>query len=238
MAGVSIHVAPCVRSLTTGLCLAPSRRRNGRGKARNSRGAELSAFEASAGSSQVRHSLGCQITDVSRRKRPLKGVESSTRRRSQPTGSSRKGHVQASGALGSSRESLYEAFPSQLSAQRKRVIHQSYGPLFPSESFVDKCLLSSAMSGPLSSRRALDDRLTAGAYWSRGEGSMSKSFSDSAYKFNLEEYMVTVDRPLGIRFALTDEGVVIAESLMKHVWGHHPSIPLITVPLPIFPLFL
>jgi hypothetical protein len=37
------------------------------------------------------------------------------------------------------------------------------------------------------------------------------------YKINLDEYMVTLDRPLGIRFAQTLDGKIFVEALAKQV---------------------
>lgn len=39
--------------------------------------------------------------------------------------------------------------------------------------------------------------------------------NDSAFKMNLNEYLVTLDKPLGIRFALTSDGKIIVHSLAK-----------------------
>lgn len=41
--------------------------------------------------------------------------------------------------------------------------------------------------------------------------------NDSAFKMNLNEYLVTLDKPLGIRFALTSDGKIIVHSLAKGV---------------------
>lgn len=41
------------------------------------------------------------------------------------------------------------------------------------------------------------------------------SNNDSGFKMNLNEYLVTLDKPLGIRFALTSDGKIIVHSLAK-----------------------
>lgn len=41
------------------------------------------------------------------------------------------------------------------------------------------------------------------------------SNNDSAFKMNLNEYLVTLEKPLGIRFALTSHGKIIVHSLAK-----------------------
>ncbi|KAJ1381863.1 hypothetical protein SESBI_44786, partial [Sesbania bispinosa] len=38
---------------------------------------------------------------------------------------------------------------------------------------------------------------------------------NSAFKMNLNEYLVTLEKPLGIRFALTADGKIIVHSLTK-----------------------
>lgn len=43
------------------------------------------------------------------------------------------------------------------------------------------------------------------------------SNNDSGFKMNLNEYLVTLDKPLGIRFALTSDGKIIVHSLAKGV---------------------
>jgi len=43
------------------------------------------------------------------------------------------------------------------------------------------------------------------------------SNNDSAFKMNLNEYLVTLEKPLGIRFALTSHGKIIVHSLAKGV---------------------
>ena len=39
----------------------------------------------------------------------------------------------------------------------------------------------------------------------------------SVYKMNLNEYMVTLEKPLGIRFALSVDGKIFVHSLQKGV---------------------
>lgn len=46
---------------------------------------------------------------------------------------------------------------------------------------------------------------------------MSTSSSSAALKMNLNEYMVTLEKPLGIRFALSVDGTVFVHSLKKGV---------------------
>lgn len=41
--------------------------------------------------------------------------------------------------------------------------------------------------------------------------------NDTNYKMNLNEYMVTLEKPLGIRFALSVDGNVFVHSLRKGV---------------------
>jgi hypothetical protein len=41
--------------------------------------------------------------------------------------------------------------------------------------------------------------------------------NNSAFKMNLNEYLVTLEKPLGIRFALTSDGKIIVHSLAKGV---------------------
>lgn len=41
--------------------------------------------------------------------------------------------------------------------------------------------------------------------------------NETPYKMNLNEYMVTLDRPLGIRFALSTDGRIFVHSLIKGV---------------------
>lgn len=41
------------------------------------------------------------------------------------------------------------------------------------------------------------------------------SSSNSVYKMNLNEYMVTLDKPLGIRFALSLDGKIFVHALKK-----------------------
>ena len=41
--------------------------------------------------------------------------------------------------------------------------------------------------------------------------------NDTTYKMNLNEYMVTLEKPLGIRFALSVDGNVFVHSLRKGV---------------------
>lgn len=45
------------------------------------------------------------------------------------------------------------------------------------------------------------------------------SDSCSSFKMNLNEYMVTLDKPLGIRFALSVDGKISVHSLKKGVWS-------------------
>ena len=51
------------------------------------------------------------------------------------------------------------------------------------------------------------------------------SNNDSAFKMNLNEYLVTLDKPLGIRFALTSDGKIIVHSLAKGVSKTFPLSP-------------
>lgn len=46
---------------------------------------------------------------------------------------------------------------------------------------------------------------------------MSAMSNETPYKMNLNEYMVTLDRPLGIRFALSTDGRIFVHSLIKGV---------------------
>lgn len=43
----------------------------------------------------------------------------------------------------------------------------------------------------------------------------SSSNNSSSFKMNLNEYLVTLEKPLGIRFALTSDGRIIVHSLTK-----------------------
>lgn len=43
------------------------------------------------------------------------------------------------------------------------------------------------------------------------------SDSSSSFKMNLNEYMVTLEKPLGIRFALSADGKVFVHALKKGV---------------------
>lgn len=43
------------------------------------------------------------------------------------------------------------------------------------------------------------------------------SDSSSSFKMNLNEYMVTLEKPLGIRFALSVDGKVFVHALKKGV---------------------
>lgn len=233
MAGGPSYVAPGVKAVASSFCAPPSRRRDGSSKSRSGPDHEPPTLKTFAGRDQVRHSLGSPSAGGIRERRPVKGSESSTQRKGQDSRSSKGGRVRAVAPRGSSNDGIREALPAGFSAKHRRGAHEGHRCLVPSASMAKKRILSSREPSHLcnhsSYARDVDNRLTTRSYWSWGEGSVTKSFSDSAYKFNLEEYMVTVDRPLGIRFALTDEGVVIVESLMKHVWGqsqHGLSYPL------------
>jgi hypothetical protein len=45
----------------------------------------------------------------------------------------------------------------------------------------------------------------------------SNNNKSSTFKMNLNEYLVTLEKPLGIRFALTSDGKIIVHSLAKGV---------------------
>lgn len=45
--------------------------------------------------------------------------------------------------------------------------------------------------------------------------SIRSSSGNSVYKMNLNEYMVTLDKPLGIRFALSLDGKIFVHALKK-----------------------
>jgi hypothetical protein len=45
----------------------------------------------------------------------------------------------------------------------------------------------------------------------------SNNNNSSTFKMNLNEYLVTLEKPLGIRFALTSDGKIIVHSLAKGV---------------------
>jgi len=45
--------------------------------------------------------------------------------------------------------------------------------------------------------------------------SSRSSSGNSVYKMNLNEYMVTLDKPLGIRFALSLDGKIFVHALKK-----------------------
>jgi len=49
---------------------------------------------------------------------------------------------------------------------------------------------------------------------------------NSSYKMNLNEYLVTLEKPLGIRFALTADGKIIVHSLTKGVPSIHCYLAL------------
>lgn len=49
--------------------------------------------------------------------------------------------------------------------------------------------------------------------------SSSSSSGNSTFKMNLNEYMVTLEKPLGIRFALSVDGKVFVHSLKKGVFS-------------------
>lgn len=46
---------------------------------------------------------------------------------------------------------------------------------------------------------------------------MSSSSGNSTFKMNLNEYMVTLEKPLGIRFAISVDGTIFVHSLKKGV---------------------
>lgn len=69
------------------------------------------------------------------------------------------------------------------------------------------CLINEGSSVAFEKKRGLDFRVYA----------MSSSSSKSRFKMNLNEYMVTLERPLGIRFALSVDGKVFVHSLKKGV---------------------
>ena len=48
-------------------------------------------------------------------------------------------------------------------------------------------------------------------------GSCAAVGRDGRFKFNLDEYMVTIDRPFGMNFAETENGGVFVESLARQV---------------------
>lgn len=47
---------------------------------------------------------------------------------------------------------------------------------------------------------------------------MSNGSSSSSFKMNLNEYMVTLEKPLGIRFALSVDGKIFVHALKKGVF--------------------
>ncbi|PON52515.1 Phosphoglucan phosphatase LSF [Parasponia andersonii] len=51
--------------------------------------------------------------------------------------------------------------------------------------------------------------------WGFGVFSMSNGSSPSSFKMNLNEYMVTLEKPLGIRFALSVDGKIFVHALKK-----------------------
>lgn len=69
------------------------------------------------------------------------------------------------------------------------------------------CLINGDSSVAFEKKRGLGFRVYA----------MSSSSSKSRFKMNLNEYMVTLERPLGIRFALSVDGKVFVHSLKKGV---------------------
>lgn len=46
-----------------------------------------------------------------------------------------------------------------------------------------------------------------------------RAIISSSYKMNLNEYMVTLEKPLGIRFALSADGNIFVHGLKKGVCG-------------------
>lgn len=52
---------------------------------------------------------------------------------------------------------------------------------------------------------------------SRVQAMSSSSSGNSTFKMNLNEYMVTLEKPLGVRFAVSVDGKVFVHSLKKGV---------------------
>ncbi|GJP53787.1 hypothetical protein CLOM_g12924, partial [Closterium sp. NIES-68] len=64
-------------------------------------------------------------------------------------------------------------------------------------------------------RRQLETRRRGWAREGESEGGGVTAARDGRYKFNLDEYMVTIEKPLGMWFAMTDSGAVYVEALQE-----------------------
>lgn len=52
----------------------------------------------------------------------------------------------------------------------------------------------------------------------KGKPVRVSAMSSNSFKMNLNEYMVTLDKPLGIRFALSADGKIFVHALKKGVF--------------------
>ncbi|XP_038981541.1 LOW QUALITY PROTEIN: phosphoglucan phosphatase LSF1, chloroplastic [Phoenix dactylifera] len=94
-------------------------------------------------------------------------------------------------------------------------------PTFYSSSLLERsarsAALSSSRSGDRCSPDAISRSLILGRKRSSGRklGSVLAMADPSMYKMNLNEYMVTLEKPLGIRFALSADGKIFVHSLKR-----------------------
>ncbi|KAH7845876.1 hypothetical protein Vadar_006923 [Vaccinium darrowii] len=109
---------------------------------------------------------------------------------------------------------------SSLQLLQYTALHQS-----PAEKFANRFTATAAISSSFCGRDCLclTNGRSMGGYTERCRFNrriprvlaMSSSSGNSTFKMNLNEYMVTLEKPLGIRFAISVDGTIFVHSLKK-----------------------
>lgn len=115
---------------------------------------------------------------------------------------------------------------------------------FPGSRAVDRPLASPFWGGG----RCFPGRASRGrkvGFASRGGRVCAMSSENPSFRMNLNEYMVTLEKPLGIRFALSSDGKIFVHALKRGVRLLLYSFPkivtfpcLLPISLCVFPFFL